>query len=105
MQRPDEAPAAGDDLRLAYLDQQFQRLHHRLDTLDRHAADQMFLQIASQNLVLGTRREFSGLSKEAILRAVAAEPFDGQCPCCGDTRVLTEAGRPVRGADAARRSG
>jgi hypothetical protein len=51
MQRPDDAPAAGHDPRQTHLDQQFQRLHHRLDTLERHAADLMFLQIASQDLV------------------------------------------------------
>ncbi|MGK7871496.1 KilA-N domain-containing protein [Falsiroseomonas sp. E2-1-a20] len=99
MQRPDKAPAAGDDPRWAYLDQQFQRLHRQLDTLDRHAADLMFLQIASQDLVLGTRRNFSIASQAAILRAVAAEPYGGQCPCCGDAPVLTEAGRPVIGAE------
>jgi hypothetical protein len=99
MQRPDEAPAAGDDPLRAYLDEQFQRLHHRLDTLERHAADLMFLQVASQDLVFGNRRDFSGPSQAAILRAVAAEPYRGQCPCCGDAPVLTEAGRPVKGAE------
>jgi hypothetical protein len=59
----------------------------------------MFLLIASQNLVLGTRRNFSGLSQAAILRAVAAEPCGGLCPCCGEAPVLTKAGRPVAGAE------
>jgi hypothetical protein len=99
IQQPEEAPAAGDDPLWAYLDEQFQRLHRRLDTLDRHAADLMFLLIASQDLVFGNRRNFSGLSQAAILRAVAAEPYGGQCPCCGDAPVLTEAGRPVAGAE------
>jgi hypothetical protein len=99
MQRPEEAPVAGDDPLWANLDEQFQRLHHRLDTLDRHAADLMFLQVAAQDLVLGARRNFSGLSQEAILRTVAAEPYRGQCPCCGDAPVLTRAGRPVAGAE------
>jgi hypothetical protein len=99
MPRPDEAPAAGDDPLRAYLDEQFQRLHHRLDTLDRHAADLMFLQVASQDLVFGTRRNFSGLSQKAIRRAVAAEPYGGQCPCCGNARVLTRARQVVEGAE------
>ncbi|MGK7870545.1 KilA-N domain-containing protein, partial [Falsiroseomonas sp. E2-1-a20] len=99
MQRPDDAPAMGHDPLRAYLDQQFQRLHHRLDTLDRHAADLMFLTLSAQDLVLGTRRKFSGLSQEAILRTVAAEPYGGQCPCCDNAPVLTEAGRPLPGAE------
>ena len=49
--------------------------------------------------MLGMRREFSGLSQAAILRAVAAEPFTGQCPCCGSVPVLTLMGRPVAGAE------
>jgi hypothetical protein len=99
MPRPEEAPAAGHDPRRVHLDEQFQRLHRRLDTLDRHAADLMFLQIASQDLVLGTRRDFSEANKAAILRAAEAESYRGQCPCCGDAPVLTEAGRPVKGAE------
>jgi hypothetical protein len=98
MQRPDEAPAAGDDPLWANLDEQFQRLHHRLDTLERHAADLMFLTLSAQDLVLGTRRNFSGLSQAAILRTVAAEPYGGQCPCCDDAPVLNRAGRPVGAA-------
>jgi hypothetical protein len=97
--RPDEARPAGHDPLRAYLDQQFQRLHLRFDTLDRHAADLMFLQIASQHLVLGTRQNFSRLSQAAIRRAVAAEPYGGRCPCCGDARVLTRARQVVEGAE------
>ncbi|MCB4825329.1 KilA-N domain-containing protein [Roseicella aerolata] len=102
MQRPDEAPAAGQDPLRAHLDQQFQRLHRRLDildVLDRHAADLMFLQLSAQDLLLGARRNFSALSQAAITRAVAAEPFGGRCPCCDNAPVLTEAGRPVAGAE------
>ena len=79
--------------------EQFRDLHRRLDTLDRHAADLMFLQLSAQELVLGNRLEFSELSRAIITRVVAAEPFEGQCPCCGRARVLTEAGRPVPGAE------
>jgi hypothetical protein len=50
-------------------------------------------------LLLGTRRNFSDGSQAAITRVVAAEPFDGQCPCCGRAPVLIEAGRPVPGAE------
>jgi hypothetical protein len=38
------------------------------------------------------------LSRSIMLRAVAAEPFGGQCPCCLREPVLTEAGRPAPGA-------
>ena len=99
MERQDDLPAAGSDLLLAHLAQHFQHLERRLDTLDRHAADLMFLVISTQDLVLGMRRNFSGLSQAAIIRAVAAAPFEGQCPCCSNARVLTEAGRPAPGAE------
>jgi hypothetical protein len=35
MPRPEEAPAAGHDALWTHLDEQFQRLHHRLDRLER----------------------------------------------------------------------
>ena len=93
-------PAAADpDPLLPHLAQQFRDLHRRLDTLDRHAADLMFLALSGQELVLGQRREFSALSRAILIRVVAAEPYDGQCPCCGRARVLAEDGRPVPGAE------
>jgi hypothetical protein len=99
MARPDGAPATGDDPLVAHLARQFQQLHRRLDILDRHAADLMFLQLSAQDLLLGTRRDFSQLSRTAIVRAVAAEPFDGQCPCCGHAPVLAGAGGPAPDAE------
>ncbi len=99
MARPGGLPAAGVDPRLAHLAVLFRPLHRRLDVLDRHAADQMFLQLSAQDLLLGIRRNFSRRSLATLLRVVAAEPFEGQCPCCGKTPVLTEAGRPVAGAE------
>jgi hypothetical protein len=99
IERRDGPPAAGHDPLLAHLARHFQRLHRRIDILDRHAADQMFLQLSAQELVLGARRDFSARSQAAITRVVAAEPFEGQCPCCRNAPVFTEAGRPVRGAE------
>ena len=98
IERSGGPPAAGHDLLLAQLARQFQDLHRRLDTLERHAADLMFLQTSAQEVVLGQRRKFSERSLAAILRAVAAEPFGGQCPCCGNVPVLARGGRPVPGA-------
>jgi hypothetical protein len=98
MERQEGPPAAGDDPLLAHLSGQFRTLHRRLDTLDRHAADLMFLQLSSQDLLLGNRRNFSERSQAVIASAVAAPPFDGVCPCCGLAPVLTEAGKPVPGA-------
>jgi hypothetical protein len=90
---------ADNDPLLLHLAQQFRDLNRRLDILDRHFADLMFLQLSAQELVLGNRLEFTGLSRGIILAVVAGEPFEGQCPCCGQTRVLTDHGRPVRGAE------
>jgi hypothetical protein len=91
-------PAAGNDPLLLHLAKQFRDLHRRLDILERHAADLMFLQLSAQELVLGNRRDFTERSQAIITKVVAAEPFEGQCPCCRNTPVLTEAGRPVPGA-------
>ena len=98
-ERPADPPAAGTDPPPAHLAWQFQQLHRRLDTLDRHAADLMFLQLSAQDLLLGKRRNFSQRSQAIIVAAVAAEPFGGQCPCCGRAPVLNEAGQPVPGAE------
>ena len=77
----------------------FGRVQRRLDTLDRHAADLMFLQVSAQEVVLGQRRRFSLRSKSLIIQAVAAEPYLGRCPCCTSARVLTEEGRVIEGAE------
>lgn len=99
MERPDGPVAVGSDPLLRHLAEHFRQLHRRLDSLDRHAADLMFLQLSAQDLLLGTRRHFSGLSQATITRVVAAEPFEGQCPCCASAPVLSEAGRPLPGAE------
>ena len=91
-------PATDNDPLLLHLAQQFRRIDSRFDIVDRHVADLMFLLLSAQELVLGNRLEFTGLTRTTILKAVAGEPFDGQCPCCGREPVLTEAGRPVSGA-------
>jgi hypothetical protein len=99
MERPAPQAAADPDPLLPHLTQQFRDLHRRLDTIDRHAADLMFLALSGQELVLGQRREFSALSRTILTRVVAAEPYGGQCPCCGQARVLAEDSRPVTGAE------
>jgi hypothetical protein len=88
-----------DDQLPPHLAKQFRQLHRRLDILDRHAADLMFLVLSSQDLLLGNRRPFSVRSQAAILRVAAAEPFVGRCPCCSHAPVLTEAGQPASGAE------
>jgi hypothetical protein len=87
-------PMAADPL-ILYVTQQFRDLHRRLDTLDRHAADLMFLVLSAQDILLDKRRDFSERSQATIVRVTAAEPFEGQCPCCLREPVLTEAGRPL----------
>lgn len=94
-----DGPTAADhDPLRQHLAQQFRDLHRRLDTLERHAADLMFLQLSAQEIMLGGRLEFTPLSRTIIAKAVAAEPFDGQCPCCHREAVLTPTGQPAPGA-------
>jgi hypothetical protein len=92
---------AGHDPLLLHLARQFRALHRRLDTLERHATDLMFLQLSAQDLLLDRRRDFSGRSQAAIAEVAAAEPFGGRCPCCGHERVLAEGGGrvPLPGAE------
>lgn len=95
----DTPPAVDLDPLQRHLARQFRDLHARLNTLERHAADLMFLQLSAQELVLGNRLEFTPLTRTIMIKAVAAEPFGGQCPCCLRERVLTETGRVVPGAE------
>lgn len=83
----------------AHLTELFGHLHRRFDTLDRHAADLMTLQLSARDLLLGPRRHFSERSRAMILRAVRSEPFAGLCPCCGQQPVLDAAGQPRAGAE------
>jgi hypothetical protein len=91
-------PAVGNDPLLPHLAAQFRDLHDRLDTLERHAADLMFLVLSAQEIMIGNRLEFTPLTRSILTRVVAAEPFGGQCPCCLREPVLTEAGRQAPGA-------
>ena len=92
-------PVAEHDPLHRHLVQQFGDLHRRLDNLERHAADLMFLVLSAQDILLDKRRDFSERSQATLARVTAAEPFEGQCPCCSREPVLTEAGRPAPGAE------
>lgn len=92
-------PPRRSDAVTRYLEQQFGWLHRRLDTMDRHAADIMFLVVSTQELMLGTRRPFSEHSKALIRAVIASPPYEGHCPCCGAVPVLTAKRRPVEGAE------
>ena len=98
MERRGGPPGAEHDPLLRHLAREFRALHRRLDTLERHAADLMFLVLSAQDLLLDKRRDFSERSQADIAKVAAAEPFGGRCPCCGCGRVLAEGGRVLPGA-------
>ena len=98
IERPDDLATADPDL-LSDLARQFRQLHRRLDTLERHMADLMFLALSGQELLFGGRRAFSVVSRALLARVVADEPYGGQCPCCGRERVLAEGSRLLPGAE------
>jgi hypothetical protein len=81
-----------------YLDHQFERLQSRLDAIDQHASDLMFLATAGHELVFGNRRPFSGRSQAILCAVVALDPFAGRCPCCSRTGVLSPQCQPSAGA-------
>jgi hypothetical protein len=63
----------------------FERIHKRFDQMAQHAVTTLILVSAIQKRQDGTRNDFKARSRRLILKAVAHEQFDGQCPCC--TRV------------------
>jgi len=89
----------GIEVLMAFLTEELHKLHCRLDTLDRHAADLMFLQLSSQHLLIGKRRPFSKDSRDVMIRVLGAEPYKGRCPCCMAERVLAEAAQITPGAE------
>jgi hypothetical protein len=93
------AAAGGDDPLLRHRGRQFRRLHRRLDAVDRHAADLMFLTLSAQDLLLGRRHAFSERSRSAMREVAAGEPYGGRCPCCGGRPVLDVDGRAAPGVE------
>ncbi|RYI82696.1 MAG: KilA-N domain-containing protein, partial [Acetobacteraceae bacterium] len=63
----DTPPAADIDPLQRHLARQFRDLHARLNTLERHAADLMFLQLSAQELMLGNRLEFTTLTRTIMI--------------------------------------
>ena len=98
MERFGGPPRRADAL-MRYVEHQFDRLHHKLDYVNRHAADQMFLLVSAQELMLDKRRDFSARSRAIMCEVISAEPFEGQCPCCNAAQVLTAENQPVEGAE------
>ena len=99
MEQPDLVAPKDSDRLFRYLELRFGSLDRRLEVLDRHAGDLMFLAASSQDLLLDKRRHFSERS-QAIMRAVvAAQPYEGRCPSCEEEAVLTRVGGCLPGAE------
>ena len=98
MEQPDlVAPKDGEGL-FRYLELRFGSLDRRLDVLDRHAGDLMFLAASSQDLLLDKRRHFSERSQAVMRAVVAVEPYEGRCPLLRGGSGTESGGRlPARG--------
>ena len=92
-------PPRRRDAVMRYVELQFDQLHCKLDHMNRHAADQMFLLVSTQDLMLGRRRNFSDRSQAFMRAVISAEPYEGQCPCCHAAPVLTAGNLPVEGSE------
>ena len=92
-------PPKGRDGVVRYIERQFDRLHCKLEFLNRNAADQMFLLASAQELMLDKRRSFSERSRAIMCAAISAEPYEGLCPCCNAAQVLTADSQAVDGAE------
>ena len=82
-----------------YIESQFDQLHRKLDRIDRHGADLMFLLVSTQELMLDKRRPFSDRSRALMCELISAEPYEGQCPCCHAAPVLGTDRQAVEGAE------
>ena len=92
-------PPQGQDTLMRYVERQFDQLHRKLDHINHHAADQMFLLVSAQDLMFDRRRSFSERSRALMRAAISVEPYEGQCPCCNAAPVLTADSQPVEGAE------
>ena len=92
------APIREEDGLFGFFQHEFDQLHRRLDAINRHHADQMFLLVSAQDLMLDQRRDFSARSRALMCAVIDAEPYEGQCPCCNAARVLTADQQPLAGA-------
>ena len=92
-------PPRGQDALMRYVEYQFEHLHRKLDHINRHAADQMFLLVSAQELMFDRRRSFSERSRALMRAVISAEPYEGQCPCCSAAPVLTAESQPMEGAE------
>ncbi len=92
-------PPRGRDALMRYVGHQFDRLHRKLERIDRHSADQMFLLVSAQELMLDKRRNFSGRSRAVICVLISNEPYMGRCPSCNAAPVLTADNQPADGAE------
>lgn len=99
MEQPDLVAPKGDEGLFRYLELRFGSLDRRLDVLDRHAGDLMFLAASSQDLLLDKRRPFSERSQAVIRAVVIVQPYEGHCPSCEEEMVLNRAGGCLPGAE------
>lgn len=74
---------------------EFERLHRRLDVLERHMADLMFLQLSAQDLLPGQAAALLGPQPRAHRRGPAPGALPGPLP------LLRPRARPRRGGPAA----
>ena len=97
-------PSSPDEI-MNYLETQFGNIERELGKLnrmvkciDRHAADHMLLQLASQDILTGERRPFGETAKGLMCEVIRSEEYEGACPCCHKHQVL-DADGPVTGAE------
>ena len=90
---PAAGPRRSHDPLWQHLAREFRGLHGRFDTLERHAADLMFLQLSAQELVLGNRLEFTGAGAEHHHQGGGGRALRGPVPLLS-ARARSHRGRP-----------
>ena len=99
MEQPDLVAPKDTEALFRYLELRFGSLNRRLDVLDRHAGDLMFLAASSQDILLDKRRAFSERSQALLRAVVAAQPYEEHYPSCEEAMVLTRTGGSLPGAE------
>ncbi|MBB5696512.1 KilA-N domain-containing protein [Muricoccus pecuniae] len=99
MARSDRDGLAGTAALHRSIARQFQAMNRRLDALERHVRDGLFLQLSAQDLLMGRRRHFTGRSQGLMLAVLRDPPYEGLCPCCGVHPVLDAVGERLPGAE------
>lgn len=81
------------------LERQLDRLHNRLDDIERTGADTMAMLLSVRTLMAKERNEFTKRTRSLMCEVASGDEYDGQCPACFATPVVGEDKQPIAPAE------